>query len=71
MGAAGLSNEAILTLAPEASQHTIATAYFHDSLDAETKDWSERYMVMFKGAARGTRKDVRDDPRMRDAYLGG
>src|ERR1700679_1504480 len=48
MGAAGLSNEAIMTLAPEASQPTIATAYFHDSLDAEAKDWSERYMAMFK-----------------------
>jgi branched-chain amino acid transport system substrate-binding protein len=55
MGAAGLSNEAILTLAPEASQHTIATAYFHDSLDAEAKDWSERYMAMFKGAAQAPR----------------
>jgi branched-chain amino acid transport system substrate-binding protein len=55
MGAAGLSNEAIMTLAPEASQHAIATAYFHDSLDAEAKAWTERYMKLYAGAAQAPR----------------
>jgi branched-chain amino acid transport system substrate-binding protein len=55
MGAAGLSNEAIITLAPEASQHTIATAYFHESLDAQAKAWSDKYMAMFKNDAQAPR----------------
>lgn len=55
MGAAGLSNEAILTLAPEASQKMIATAYLFDTLDPEAKAWTERYVAMFKGAAQAPR----------------
>lgn len=55
MGAAGLSNEAIMTLAPEASQHTIATAYLFETLDPEAKAWTEKYMAMFKGAAQAPR----------------
>ena len=55
MGAAGLSNEAIITLAPEASQHAIATAYFHESLDETAKAWTDKYMATFKGAAQAPR----------------
>jgi branched-chain amino acid transport system substrate-binding protein len=55
MGTAGLSNEAIITLAPEASQHMIATAYFHESLDSAAKAWSDRYMAMFKDDAQAPR----------------
>jgi branched-chain amino acid transport system substrate-binding protein len=55
MGAAGLSNEAIITLAPEASQHAIATAYYHESLDPEAKAWGQRYAAMFKDAAQAPR----------------
>jgi len=55
MGAAGLSNEAIISLAPEASQHTIATAYFFDTLDPQAKAWTEKYMAMFKNAAQAPR----------------
>jgi branched-chain amino acid transport system substrate-binding protein len=55
MGAAGLSNEAIMTLAPEASQHVIATAYFHESLDPEAKSWTDRYTAMFAHAAQAPR----------------
>jgi branched-chain amino acid transport system substrate-binding protein len=51
MGAAGLSNEAIITLAPEASQHAIATAYFFPTLDNAAKAWTTKYEAMFKGAA--------------------
>lgn len=55
MGAAGLSNEAILTLSPEASQHMIATAYLFETLDPEAKAWTERYTAMFKGASQAPR----------------
>ncbi len=55
MGAAGLSNEAIITLAPEASQHAIATAYFFDTLDDTAKAWTARYTAMFKDAAQTPR----------------
>ena len=51
MGAAGLSNEAIMTLAPEASQHAIATAYFFPTLDDAARAWTTKYQAMFKGAA--------------------
>lgn len=50
-GPAGLSNEAIMTLAPEASQHVIATAYFHPDMDAEAKAWADKFTAMFKDAA--------------------
>jgi branched-chain amino acid transport system substrate-binding protein len=55
MGAAGLSNEAIMTLAPEASQHTIATAYFFPTLDDAAKAWTTKYEAMFKGDAQTPR----------------
>ena len=55
IGAGGLSNEAIITLAPEASQHTIATAYFFDTLDPAAKAWTDRYQAMFKDAAQAPR----------------
>jgi branched-chain amino acid transport system substrate-binding protein len=54
-GPAGLSNEAMITLAPEASQHVIATAYFHQDLDPEAKAWADKYMAMFKNAAQAPR----------------
>ena len=50
-GPAGLSNEAIMTLAPEASQHVIATAFFHPDMDAEAKAWADKFTAMFKDAA--------------------
>ena len=40
MGAAGVSNEAVMKLAPQASQHLIATAYFHVDEDATARDWA-------------------------------
>jgi branched-chain amino acid transport system substrate-binding protein len=55
MGAAGLSNEALMTLAPEASQHTVATAYFFPTLDDEAKDWDARFAAMYKNAAQAPR----------------
>ncbi|HVY16368.1 MAG TPA: ABC transporter substrate-binding protein [Rhodopila sp.] len=54
-GPAGLSNEAMITLAPEASQHTIATAYFHEDLDPQAKAWADKYTAMFKNAAQAPR----------------
>jgi branched-chain amino acid transport system substrate-binding protein len=50
LGPAGLSNEAIMTLAPEASQHAIATAFFHESVDDAAKSWASRFVAMFKDA---------------------
>jgi branched-chain amino acid transport system substrate-binding protein len=55
MGAAGLSNEAIMTLAPDASQHMIATAYLFETLDPEATAWTTRYTAMFRGAAQAPR----------------
>ncbi len=43
LGAAGLSNEAVMKLAPQAAQHAIATAYFHPDMDAAAKAWAARY----------------------------
>ncbi len=54
-GPAGLSNEALITLAPEASQHTIATAYFHEAMDPEAKAWADKFTAMFKNAAQAPR----------------
>jgi ABC-type branched-subunit amino acid transport system substrate-binding protein len=50
MGAAGLSNEAVMKLAPEASQHMIATAYFHVDLDPTAAAWAARYQKEFANA---------------------
>jgi branched-chain amino acid transport system substrate-binding protein len=55
MGAAGMSNEAIITLAPDASQHTIATAYFHPAMDPAAQAWNDKYMAMFKDDAQAPR----------------
>ncbi len=50
MGAAGLSNEAVMKLAPQASQHMISTGYFHVDLDADAKAWAARYEKEFANA---------------------
>jgi branched-chain amino acid transport system substrate-binding protein len=50
LGAAGVSNEAVMKLAPQASQHMIATGYFHVDLDADAKTWAERYQKQFANA---------------------
>lgn len=55
MGAAGLSNEAVMKLAPQAAQHAIATAYFHVDVDAEAKAWAERYQQQFATANQAPR----------------
>ena len=54
-GPAGLSDEAVIELAPEASQHAIATAYYFETLDPEAKAWNERFQAMFKNAAQKPR----------------
>lgn len=55
MGAAGLSNEAVIKLAPDASQHAIATAYFHPDMDPEAAAWQARYETLFAGANQAPR----------------
>ena len=55
MGAAGLSNEAVMKLAPQASQHAVATAYFHPDVDAEGKAWTERFQKQFANANQAPR----------------
>ncbi|HET6607864.1 MAG TPA: ABC transporter substrate-binding protein [Rhodopila sp.] len=67
-GPAGLSNEALITLAPEAAQHTIATAYFHEAMDPEAKAWAERYTAMFKNAAQAPRPS-QAAPAYRGVYM--
>jgi branched-chain amino acid transport system substrate-binding protein len=50
MGAAGVSNEAVIKLAPQASQHMIATAYFYPTIDAEAKAWTQRLETAYAHA---------------------
>jgi branched-chain amino acid transport system substrate-binding protein len=67
-GPAGLSNEALITLAPEASQHTIATAYFHEAMDPEAKAWADKFTAMFKNAAQAPRPS-QAAPAYRGVYM--
>lgn len=55
LGAAGLSNEAVMKLAPQAAQHAIATAYFHPGMDATAKAWAARYEQEFAHANQAPR----------------
>jgi branched-chain amino acid transport system substrate-binding protein len=55
MGAAGLSNEAVIKLAPQAAQHAIATAYFYPTIDAEAEAWTKRYEAEFAQANQAPR----------------
>ena len=55
LGAAGLSNEAVIKLAPQAAQHAIATAYFHVDEDAAAKDWATRFEQAFAHANQAPR----------------
>jgi branched-chain amino acid transport system substrate-binding protein len=50
LGAAGISNEAVMKLAPQASQHMIATGYFHVDMDPQAKAWAEAYEKEFANA---------------------
>jgi len=68
MGAAGLSNEAMITLAPEASQHAISTAYFHEAIDPQAKAWADRYMAMYKNASQAPRPS-QAAPAYRSVYM--
>jgi ABC-type branched-subunit amino acid transport system substrate-binding protein len=44
-----------MVLAPEASQKTISTSYFHADVDAESKAWMDRYVEMYKTANQAPR----------------
>jgi hypothetical protein len=44
-----------MKLAPQASQHAIATAYFHVDTDATAKDWATRYEKEFATANQAPR----------------
>ena len=50
MGTAGLGTEALIGLAPDSSQHAIATMYFHADVDPEAKAWAARYTEAFAHA---------------------
>ncbi len=54
MGAAGLGNEAVMVLAPEASQGTLATAYFMP-IDPAAVAWQAEYVKEFAHAAQPPR----------------
>lgn len=49
-GTAGLGTEALIGLAPESSQHAIATMYFHPDIDPEAKAWAARYTAAYAHA---------------------
>lgn len=55
LGAAGMSNEAVMKLAPQAAQHAIATAYFHADMDATAKAWAAQYEQEFAHANQAPR----------------
>jgi branched-chain amino acid transport system substrate-binding protein len=55
LGAGGMSNEAVMKLAPQASQHAIATAYFHVDMDATGKAWATRFEQEFAHANQAPR----------------
>jgi len=55
LGTGGLANEALLSMAPDASDGTILTTYFSEEIDAEAKAWAAAYRQQFA--------DLRDPPR--------
>jgi branched-chain amino acid transport system substrate-binding protein len=55
LGAAGMSNEAVIKLAPQASQHAIATAYFYPTIDPEAEAWTKKFEATFAHANQAPR----------------
>ena len=55
IGTGGLANENLMTLSPEASQGTVLTTYFHEDVDAEAKQWAQRYVSEFRGSSQPPR----------------
>lgn len=55
LGTGGLANEALLSLAPDASEGTILTTYFNEEIDSEAKAWADSYRQQFA--------DLLDPPR--------
>lgn len=55
IGTGGLANEALISLAPQASEGTILTTYFNEDVDAEGKAWAERYVKAFSQSSQAPR----------------
>lgn len=55
LGAGGMSNEAVIKLAPQASQHAIATSYFYPTIDPEAEAWTKKYEAEFAHANQAPR----------------
>lgn len=47
LGTGGLANDALISLAPKASQRTVLMSFFDERSDAEAQAWSERYKREF------------------------
>ena len=47
MGTGGLANEALISLAPGASEGTVLTSFFSEEADAEAGQWAERFRQEF------------------------
>ena len=51
VGSGGLANEALISLAPAASEGTILMSYFSEDADAEAQAWADRYRTEFADRA--------------------
>jgi branched-chain amino acid transport system substrate-binding protein len=47
VGTGGLANEALISLAPVASEGTVLTSYFSEQADAQAQAWADRYRKEF------------------------
>jgi branched-chain amino acid transport system substrate-binding protein len=55
LGSTGIANENLVTLAPKASEATVFATMFHEDMDQESREWSDRYIEVFSGGAQPPR----------------
>ena len=55
IGTGGLANEALISLAPQASEGTVLTTYFSEDVDAEGKAWANRYVKAYSESSQTPR----------------
>lgn len=49
LGTGGLANEALIALAPTASEGTVLTSFFSEEVDPEARGWADRYRQEYAG----------------------
>jgi branched-chain amino acid transport system substrate-binding protein len=55
LGTTGLANENLFTLAPKTSEGTLLTTMFHEDMDKDSREWSDRYIKMYSGSSQPPR----------------